>query len=40
MTSSNTISVDEASQCMQQFIHDFCGFLADLSDDDFEDHVS
>lgn len=37
---SYTISVHEASQCMQQFIHDFYGFLIDLSGDDFEDHVS
>jgi len=34
------ISVNKASHCMQQFIHDFCDFLTDLSDEDFEDHVS
>ena len=40
MTSYIHYSVHEASQCMQQFIHDFYGFLTDLSGDDFEDHVS
>ena len=38
--SSYTISVNTASQCMQQFMYDFYDFLTDLTADDFEDHVS
>ena len=40
MTSSYNDSVDEASQCMIQFVYDFYDFLAGLTDEDFEDHVS
>ena len=40
MALSYVNSVQEASQCMQQFMYDFYGFLTDLTADDFEDHVS
>jgi len=38
MTSSR--SAREASNKMLQFVDQFWGFLSEMSDDDFQDHVS